>query len=79
MADNGAPGHHGLARAAKDQADSGHACVKCCGVCMVTSVIPVGPGSTPAQSVTHVMFALLIEQSRGRIVVVDPDIPKPVV
>lgn len=79
MTDNDARGDHGFAGAAKGRADSGHACLKCCGVCMVTSVIPVGPGPTPAQAVTHVVFALLIEQSRGRIVVVDPDIPKPVV
>src|SRR4051812_2571172 len=54
MTGNDARGDHGSARAAKGQADSGHACLKCCGVCMVTSVIPMGPGSTPAQTVTHV-------------------------
>jgi hypothetical protein len=77
MTDNEAPGNHALA--VKVQPESGHACIKCCGACMLTSVIPVGLDSTPAQTITHVTFASLIEQSGWRIVVVDPDIPKHIV
>jgi hypothetical protein len=79
MTDQGPLGEHPSTSEAKGQPDTGHGCLKCCGVCMLTSVISVGPGSTPGRTVTHVIFASLIEQSRGRIVLVDPDIPKPVV
>jgi hypothetical protein len=79
MAANEAPNDRAQAEAIKGQPDSRQGCIKCCAACMLTSVIPVGPGSTPAQTVTHVTFASLIEQSRGRVVVVDPDIPKHIV
>jgi hypothetical protein len=67
MTDKDTVGHHGSASDANGQRDIGPACVKCCGICMLISVIPFGPGPTPAQSVTHVIFASLIEQSHGRI------------
>jgi hypothetical protein len=68
-----------LAKAVNGQLENGHACMKCCGACMLTSVIPVGPGSTVRQAITRITFASLIEQLRGRVVVVDPDIPKHIV
>ena len=79
MAANDAPGDHGLAKAAKGQPHGGHACIKCCGACTLTSVLPIWPGWAAAQAITRVTFALLIEQSCGRVVVVDPDIPKSIV
>jgi hypothetical protein len=69
-------GNQAVAEAAKGQPESKHACTKCCGVCMLTSVIPACPESTRAQTITHAIFASLIEQLRGQFVVVDPDIPK---
>jgi hypothetical protein len=79
MTDNDALDNRELAKTFEGQPESGHACIKCCGACMLTSIIPVGPDSTPAQVVSHIAFASLIEQLRGRIVVVDPDIPKHIV
>jgi hypothetical protein len=79
MSNSEALGELLLAMAVNGQPESVHACMKCCGACMLTSVIPVGPGSTVAQAITRITFASLIEQLRGRVVVVDPDIPKHIV
>ena len=49
------------------------ACLKCCGVCVLTSILPHhGTRSVPRILRFHK------EQLRGRIVLVDPDIPKPI-
>jgi hypothetical protein len=69
-------GSQAVVEAAKGQPESEHACMKCCGVCMLTSVIPACPDSTRAQIVTHAIFAALIEQLRGRVVVVDSRHPQ---
>jgi hypothetical protein len=55
------------------------ACQKCCGACMVTSIMPLGPEWTVIPVVSRVSFASLSEQLRGHIVLVDPDIPKHIV
>ena len=49
------------------------ACLKCCGVCVLTSILPNhGTRSVPRILRFHK------EQLRGGIVLVDPDIPKPI-
>lgn len=53
-----------------------HACLKCCGACMLTSVIPLAALWTVVTVASRISFAALSEQLRGRIVFVDPDIPK---
>jgi hypothetical protein len=52
------------------------ACLKCCGVCVLTSILPRAPSWIVAPMVSRVSFAFTSEQLRGRIVLVDPDIPK---
>jgi hypothetical protein len=54
------------------------ACPKCCGVCVLTSILPRAPLWIVALVVSRVSFAFTSEQLRGRIVLVDPDIPKQV-
>lgn len=71
--DDKALGNRDLAKVAKGQPESGHAC---CGACMLTSVVPLSPDATVAQTVTRVTFSPPVEQLRGRIVFVDPDIPR---
>lgn len=56
-----------------------HACPKCCGACMLTSVIPLTPDWTVVPVVSRVTFAALSEQLGGHTVFVDPDIPKIIV
>ena len=53
-----------------------HACLKCCGACMLTSVVPLAPQWTVVPVVSRISFASLSEQLRGHTVFVDPDIPK---
>ena len=55
------------------------ACLKCCGACMLTSVMPPAPAWTVVLAVSRLTFAPLSEQLRGHIVFIDPDIPKPIV
>jgi hypothetical protein len=55
-ADNGQP----------ESAD--HACLKCCGACMLTSLMPLAPGWTVVPVASRVTFAALSEQLRGHIV-----------
>jgi len=52
------------------------ACPKCCGACILTSVMPQAPQWTVAAAVSRIIFTSLNEQLRDRIVFVDPDIPK---
>jgi hypothetical protein len=52
------------------------ACLKCCGVCVLTSTLPNGPSWIVAPVVSRLSFAFTSEQMRGRTVFVDPDIPK---
>jgi hypothetical protein len=69
-----------MATADKGQPNSAdHACPKCCGACMLTSVMPFPPDWTVAPAVSRVTFAALSEQLRGHTVFVDPDIPKLIV
>jgi hypothetical protein len=58
---------------------SDHACPKCCGVCVMASSLPNPPSSIVAPAVSRALFVIQSEQLRGRIVLVDPDIPKQVV
>jgi len=53
-----------------------NACPKCCSACILTSVMPRGPEWTVASAVSRIFFPPPSEQLRGRIVFVDPDIPK---
>jgi hypothetical protein len=43
---------------------------------MLTSIIPLAPLWTVVTVASRISFAALSEQLRGRIVFVDPDIPK---
>jgi hypothetical protein len=52
------------------------ACQKCCGVYVLTSILPRDPSWIVAPIVSRVSFAFISEQLRGHIVFVDPDIPK---
>jgi hypothetical protein len=52
------------------------ACLKCCGVCVLTSILPHDLSWTVAPMVSRVSFVFTSEQLRGRVVLVDPDIPK---
>ena len=52
------------------------ACLKCCGICVLTSILPHDPSWIVAPIASRVSFALTSQQLRGRIVFVDPDIPK---
>jgi hypothetical protein len=56
-----------------------HGCLKCCGICMLASVIPRAPDWTVAATVSGRVLALPGVPSRGHIVFVDPDIPKQIV
>lgn len=60
-------------------AGDAHACLKCCGLCMLTSVIPRGPDWAVAAMASCMVLALPGEQLQGHIVFVDPDIPKQIV
>ena len=51
-------------------------CLKSCGVCVLTSILPHDLSWTVAPMVSRVSFVFTSEQLRGRIVLVDPDIPK---
>jgi len=78
--DHGLGGDRNLLLANKGEPTSvSHACLKCCGACMLISILPPSPGWTLALAVTHVSFASCSEQLRGHIVFVDPDIPKQIV
>jgi hypothetical protein len=46
------------------------ACLKCCGICLLTSILPHDPSWIVAPVVSRVSFALLNEQLRGRVVFV---------
>jgi len=61
------------------QKSADHACLKCCGACMQTSVMPLAPAWTVVLAVSRLTFASRSEQLRGHIVFIDPDIPKPIV
>jgi len=56
-----------------------HACLKCCGICVLTSVIPRGPDWAVGAIASRIVLASPGEQLRGHIVFVDPDIPKQIV
>jgi hypothetical protein len=56
-----------------------NACAKCCGMCVLTSVLPHDPSWVVAPMVSRISFAFISEQLRGRIVFVEPDIPKRIV
>jgi hypothetical protein len=61
---------------AKDR-ESGHedACLKCCAACIPTSILPRSE-MVWAPAGSRVVFAALIARAPGRVVFVDPDIPK---
>ena len=61
------------------QKNAEDACLKCCGACMLTSVMPLAPAWTVILAFSHLTFAPLSQQLRGHIVFIDPDIPKPIV
>jgi hypothetical protein len=46
------------------------ACLKCCGMCVLTSILPHDPSWIVVPLVSHVSFAFTSEQLRGRIVLV---------
>jgi hypothetical protein len=52
------------------------ACLKCCGICVLTSILAHDPSWIVLPSVSRVTFAFTSEQLRGHILLIDPDIPK---
>jgi hypothetical protein len=78
--DDGLGGDHAASVAHENQpASDAHACLKCCGICMLTSVSPRTPDWAVAAIPSRIDFAFPGEQLRGHIVFVDPDIPKQIV
>ena len=68
---------HAVSTKETDQPEStDDACLKCCGVCVLTSILPHDLSWTVAPMVSRVSFVFTSEQLRGRVVLVDPDIPK---
>ena len=61
------------------QKNADDAYLKCCGACMLTSVMPPAPVWSVVRAVSRLSFASRSEQLRGHIVFIDPDIPKPIV
>src|SRR6478672_5080811 len=53
-----------------------HGCPKCCGICMLASVIPEAPDWTLAAMISRRFLVLPGVPLRGHIVFVDPEIPK---
>ena len=45
----------------------------------MTSIVPTGPEDIVAPVASRISFTLLITQVLGRIILVDPDIPKHIV
>lgn len=60
------------------QHDDGHACLKCCATCMIGSIAILAPDSTIIRVASHLMLRPTDERLHGRVVFVDPDIPKSV-
>ena len=68
---------HAVSTEGMGEPESTHdGCLKCCGICVLTSVLPRDPLWIVAPAVSRFSFALIDDQLRGRIVLVDPDIPK---
>ena len=78
--DRGLPHHdHSAAIPENSRTNSDkHVCLKCCGACMFTTVLPLGPEWTVVINASHISFIPANEQLRGHTVFVDPEIPKPV-
>ena len=51
-------------------------CLKCCGICVQTTVLKYDPFSISLPVGSRISFAYSSEQLRGSVVFVDPDIPK---
>lgn len=58
--------------------DDSHACLKCCGACMLGGVAQTSPEWRIARVVSRVLLPSPEAQLHGHIVFVDPDIPKSV-
>ena len=53
-----------------------HACMKCCGACMLGGIEAMAPRWTVSLAVSRVVFPLPDEQLRPSLMFVDPHIPK---
>jgi hypothetical protein len=75
--DDGAPDAGLVTAADKDRTSSNdNGCQKCCAACIPTSPLPRNSEWTWAPAASRIFFDSLSAQLRGRIVFVDPDIPK---
>jgi hypothetical protein len=79
-------GHHGTAPHQQHAADDGvqialddHACLKCCSMCTVASVMPAAPNPVVEFTISAVLFSIEQSHRSDRIVLIDPGIPKRIV
>jgi hypothetical protein len=79
-------GHHGAGLHQQHAADDGgqlalddHACLKCCSMCTVASIMPADPNPVVKFTISTVLFSIEQGYRSDRVVLIDPGIPKRVV
>jgi hypothetical protein len=76
-------GHQGTGSHQQHSADDGgqlalddHACLKCCSMCTVASVMPADPNPVVIFTISAVLFSVEQDHRSDRVVLIDPGIPK---
>jgi hypothetical protein len=77
--------HHGAESQPQHATDDGqpalgdHACLKCCSMCTVASVMPADPNPGVTFIISAVLFSAAQSHCSDRVVLIDPGIPKRIV
>ena len=53
-----------------------HACLQCCTMCTVSSIVPPNPSPAAIFTMSAILFAVEQDCCSGRIILIDPGIPK---
>jgi hypothetical protein len=56
-----------------------HACLKCCAMCTVASIVPTDPNPVVIFTVSAVLFSTEQDHRSDRVILIDPGIPKRIV
>jgi hypothetical protein len=79
-------GHHSVDSHQQNTADEvgriasdDHACLKCCAMCTVASVMPADPNPVVIFTVSAVLFSTEQDHRSDRVILIDPGIPKRIV
>jgi len=75
--------HHDADTAGNQAADdsgpparANHACLRCCTMCTVSSIVPPSPSPAAIFTMSALLFAVEHDCCSGRIILIDPGIPK---